>query len=294
MLVSGRYYGISVSWADDVVAGGWVFKASGGPAWVGSGAGMGDDDGDWGGGFHVEGVEEAGDGWGVGWVAEGEETGAAEGGGCHEDVEGFSGGGSGDADGVEPPDWAFAAAEWGFHAAIGLAEPVLEGVAEAAWADGRAEAPCVEVIGGGADGDGFAGAAEDPVADRADGPERGVDAVVRWEGVWGVGPEVGDDGDGDGFAAAARSAAWAGAEGVFAAGEPCADPFADDGAVDADDSGDGDAAGALLEEEDGLLAAFEEGFGRESAGVAQLDGHGVSEACGVPWRWESRSELRRC
>jgi hypothetical protein len=57
--------------------------------------------------------------------------------------------------------------------------------------------------------------------------------------------------------------------------------------VDADDFGDGDAAGALLEEEDGLLAAFEEGFGRESAGVAQLDGHGVSEACGVPWRRES-------
>jgi len=108
-----------------------------------------------------------------------------------------------------------------------------------------------------------------------------------------VGPEVGDDGDGDGFAAAARSAAGAGAEGVFAAGEPCADPFADDGAVDADDSGDGDAAGALLEEEDGLLAAFEEGFWRESAGVAQLDGHGVSEACGVPWRRESSGVLWR-
>jgi hypothetical protein len=47
----------------------------------------------------------------------------------------------------------------------------------------------------------------------------------------------------------------------------------------------------LLEEEDGLLAAFEEGFGRESSGVAQLDGHGVSEACGVPWRWESSGVL---
>ncbi len=135
-------------------------------------------------------------------------------------MEGFCGGRGGDEDGVEPPDWAFAAAEWGFHASVGLAEPVLEGVAEAAGADWGSEAPCVEVVGGGADGDGFSGAAEDPVADGADGPERAVDVVVWGKGVWGVEPEVGDDGDWDGFAAAAWSAAWAGAEGVFAAGEP--------------------------------------------------------------------------
>lgn len=98
---------------------------------MGSGAGLRDDDGDRGGGFGVEGVEEARDGRCVGWVAEGEESGAAEGGGGHEDVEGFSGGRGGDEDGVEPPDWAFTAAEWGFHASVGLAEPVLEGVAEA-------------------------------------------------------------------------------------------------------------------------------------------------------------------
>ncbi len=62
--------------------------------------------------------------------------------------------------------------------------------------------------------------------------------------------------------------------------------------MDADDFGDGDATGSLLEEEDGLLAAFEEGFWRESAGVAQLDGHGASEACGVPWGGESSGVLR--
>lgn len=121
-----------------MVAGDWVFETGGGPAWVGSGAGLGDDDGDWGSGFCVEGVEESGDGGCVCWVAEREEAGAAEGGGSHEDVEWFCGGWGGDADGVEPPDWAFPAAEWGFHASVGLAEPVLEGVAEAAWADWRA------------------------------------------------------------------------------------------------------------------------------------------------------------
>jgi hypothetical protein len=39
--------GGSVSWADDVVGGGGVFETGGGPAWVGRGAGLGDDDGDW-------------------------------------------------------------------------------------------------------------------------------------------------------------------------------------------------------------------------------------------------------